>query len=199
MKLISVLGLAIVSQTEAKGPKTPFRRRLEKTFNLVDEWSQTNLKNHPHATEKVAEKDNKTKFDHKFDRIRQAVLDQYEERLAEIKAECGDTDLSDCLAYQDCSGVGDRMNTVRGKPDVAMSEAFLAFVDDKWKRSVQKVFTEECGFKAERVAKMSERFWGMNNSFSKWAKQCRKWSGADCPSHCEAVEKKGETSCQSKS
>ena len=71
----------------------------------------------------------KTKFDHKFDRIRQAVLDQYEERLAEIKAECGDTDLSDCLAYQDCSGVGDRMNTVRGKPDVAMSEAFLAFVD----------------------------------------------------------------------
>ena len=71
----------------------------------------------------------KTKFDHKFERIRQAVLDQYEERLAEIKAECGDTDLNDCLAYQDCSGVGDRMNTVRGKPDVAMSEAFLAFVD----------------------------------------------------------------------
>ena len=59
---------------------------------------------------------------------------------------------------------------------------------DKWKRSVQKVFTEECGFKAERVAKMSERFWGMNNSFSKWAKQCRKWSGADCPSHGSRIK-----------
>ena len=41
------------------------RRRLEKTFNLVDEWSQTNLKNHPHATEKVAEKDNKERFQRK--------------------------------------------------------------------------------------------------------------------------------------
>ena len=31
--------------------------------------------------------------------------------------------------YQDCSGVGDRMNIVRGKPDVELSDAFMAFVD----------------------------------------------------------------------
>ena len=71
----------------------------------------------------------KTKFAHKYERIRDAVIGQYEERLGEIKAECGDAELGDCAAYTHCSGVGDRMNTVRGKPDVALSEKFLEFVD----------------------------------------------------------------------
>ena len=63
---------------------------------------------------------------------------------------------------------------------------------------MQKVFTEECGFKPERVGKMSERFWGMTSSFAKWEQQCRKWSAAHCPAHCEAKDKKGELVCQTR-
>jgi len=89
------------------------------------------------------------------------------------------------------------MNIVRGKPDVELSDAFMAFVDDKWKRSVAKVFTEECGFKAKKIGKLGERFVGMNASFAKWRNQCRRYSGNDCPSHCQVNQKKG--TCQNKS
>jgi len=86
MKLISIfVPLAVVTDVSAKGPKTPFRRRLDKTFGLIKEWRAQNLNAHPHSKVKLSEKDNKTKFDHKFDRIQTAVVNQYEEQLAIIK------------------------------------------------------------------------------------------------------------------
>lgn len=197
MKLLGVfVPLAAISEVNAKGAKTPFRRRLDKTFGLIKEWKAKNLNAHPHASIKLADKDNQTKFDHKFQRIQKAIIDQYEERLAEIKSECGGTALDECDRYLDCSGVGDRMNVVRGKPDVELSDAFMAFVDDKWKRSVAKVFTSNCGFKAKKIQALGERFVGMNKSFTKWRNQCRRYSGNDCPSHCQVNAKKG--TCQNK-
>ena len=48
---------------------------------------------------------------------------------------------------------------------------------DKWKRSVAKVFTSDCGFKAKKIQALGERFVGMNKSFTKWRNQCRRYSG----------------------
>lgn len=45
-----------------KGAKTPFRRRLDKTFGLIKEWKAKNLDAHPHASIKLADKDNQARI-----------------------------------------------------------------------------------------------------------------------------------------
>ena len=46
----------------SKGAKTPFRRRLDKTFGLIKEWKAKNLDAHPHASIKLADKDNQARI-----------------------------------------------------------------------------------------------------------------------------------------
>lgn len=60
MKLLSAfVGLALVAdQSEAKS-KTPFRRRLQKTFDLLPTWTDANLADHPHSTELRSDKADK--------------------------------------------------------------------------------------------------------------------------------------------
>jgi len=195
MKLLSALalGLSLLSETEAKG-KTPYRRRLQKTFDLVSEWGAANLANHPHNTE-LTKGDNldQTKFAFKLNRIIDNIYNMYEDRILEIAQSCPDT--STCQAYLDCSGEGDRMNTVRGRPAVELSDAYLQFILDKWGRSRDRVFTEECGFKQKKVNTLSEKFVNMIDAIKEWRKQCRRFSADNCPAHCQTVEKKDGLAC----
>lgn len=198
MKLLSALavGLSLLSETEAKG-KTPYRRRLQKTFDLVSEWGTANLANHPHNTDLTKGEDlenpNQTKFAFKLNRIINNIYDMYEDRMIEIAQSCPDT--STCQAYLDCTGEGDRMNTVRGRPAVELSDAYLQFIRDKWSRSRDRVFTEECGFKQKKVDTLSGKFLDMIDAFQSWRLQCRKFSTDNCPAHCQTVERKTGSAC----
>lgn len=201
MKLLNALvgTVLIANSAEAqKGPKTPYRRRLQKTFDLIDLWGEANLASHPNFVQKREDKDNQqTKFAHKLKRITDNIVNLYEERIAQIAKECPELDT--CQAYLDCSGEGDRMNTVRGRPDVELSDSYIQFVKDKWGRSKARVFdVPECGFKTKKVENLSEKFVGMLDSFVGWRLQCRKFPGAACPAHCTQEDKKGETVCTPK-
>lgn len=196
MKLLSGLALSLgllTEQTEAKG-KTPYRRRLQKTFDLVSEWGNANLANHPHNTA-LTKGDNldQTKFEFKFNRIIDNIYNMYEDRMVEIAQSCPDT--STCSAYLDCTGEGDRMNTVRGRPAVELSDAYLEFIKDKWSRSRDRIFTEACGFKQKKVNTLSGKFLDMIDAFQLWRLQCRRFSASDCPAHCQTTEKNSGTAC----
>jgi len=152
MKLLNAfVGLAVISNpTEAKG-KSPYRRRLQKTFDLIPVWSDEHLNAHPHTTDLLTEegKENKTKFQVKMERITEHIYNMYEDRIVEIAAACPDT--TTCQEYLDCTGEGDRMNTVRGRPAVELSDAYLEFVKEKWLRSRSRVFENpSCGFKEKK-------------------------------------------------
>jgi hypothetical protein len=194
MKLFNAfVGLAIIADpTDAA--KTPYRRRLQKTFDLLSSWKDANLANHPHSTLVRADKDNKTKFDFKFQRLTNKIYDMYEARIIEIAQGCPDT--STCDEYLDCTGEGDRMNTVRGRPAVELSDAYLDFVKDKWNRSKSRVFDNDvCGFKPKMVANINDKVLAMVDAFKGWRLQCRKFTGDNCPLHCQKIERNDGDRC----
>lgn len=85
--------------------------------------------------------------------------------------------------YKKCAGVGDRLNPQRGAPDVNMKDAFLEFGRDKYKRSREKVFISECGYKMEKIEKLSTRYDEMVSKFSFWSTKCKKYSADTCPAN----------------
>lgn len=193
MKLLSAfVGLALVAD-QSEAAKTPFRRRLQKTFDLLPVWRDANLAMHPHSTEVRADKENKTKFDFKFKRLTDKIYDIYENRVIEIAQGCADIDT--CDEYMDCTGVGDRMNTVRGRPAVELSDAYLDFVKDKWGRSKSKVFSDECGFPSRMVTNVNDKVDGMIEAFRSWRVQCRRFPAEHCPAHCQKIEKSSGDKC----
>lgn len=201
MKLLNAfLGMALIASptgAQKKNNKTPYRRRLQKTFDLLDLWADGNLASHPHFTDKREDKNGQTKFGYKLDRITKNIYTMYEDRIKEIAQEC--PELATCQKYLDCTGEGDRMNTVRGRPAVELSDNYLDFVKDKWERSKARVFeVPECGFKMKQVANLSEKFVGMVDSFRSWRLQCRKYSGDSCPAHCKQAERGGNSVCTPK-
>jgi len=193
--LSAFVGLAILSETsvEAKG-KTPYWRRLRKTFELLPIWANEHIDQHPHNTEIRADKDNKTKFNFKFDKITDKIYKMYNDRITEIAQGCPDT--STCQEYLDCSGEGDRMNTVRGRPAVELSDAYMEFVMDKWARSKGRIFDNDCGFPKRMVSNLDEKFGDMVAAFKGWRLQCRRFSSDNCPAHCQVVtNNSGESKC----
>lgn len=200
MKLLSAfVGLALVAdQSEAKS-KTPFRRRLQKTFDLLPVWRDANLADHPHSTELRSDKSHpetgksQTKFDFKFNRLTEKIYDIYEDRIIEIAQGC--PDINTCTEYQDCTGVGDRMNTVRGRPAVELSDAYLDFVKDKWGRSKAKVFSDACGFSSRMLTNVHEKVESMIEALRNWRLQCRRFPAESCPAHCEKIEKSSGDKC----
>ena len=57
MKICEILLFGIMIGTE--GRKTPFERRLLKTFNILNTWGNQHLDGHEHFLVKLADKDNK--------------------------------------------------------------------------------------------------------------------------------------------
>lgn len=57
MKICEILLFGIFIGTE--GRKTPFERRLLKTFNILNTWGNQHLDGHEHFLVKLADKDNK--------------------------------------------------------------------------------------------------------------------------------------------
>jgi hypothetical protein len=199
MKLFNAfVGLALVSQSEAA--KTPFRRRLQKTFDLLPAWAEANLGDHQHSTvvrdDKMIGDKKQTKFDFKLKRLTNKIYDIYEAQVVEISQGC--VDINTCDQYLDCTGVGDRMNTVRGRPDVQLSDLYLDFVKDKWGRSKGKVFSTACGFPSERISKLNTKVLDMVEAFRNWRTQCGRFTADGCPAHCSRIEKTSGAKCVKK-
>lgn len=177
--------------------KTPYERRLTKTFDLLTDWSKSQLKGHPHFTQIREDKMSKTKFDFKLERVTQKIVDIYTARIEQIAKECPTLDT--CEKYLDCSGEGDRMNTVRGRPDTELSDLFLQFSKDKWGRSKDRIFGGDCGFKEKQISTIDAKYIELIDSVATWRLQCRKFSSDACPLHCEQFTKPtGENICKNK-
>ena len=75
----------------------------------------------------------------------------------------------------------------------------LRFIQDKWERSRARVFENaSCGFKEKKVQSLSLKFLNMVDSFKGWRLQCRKFTGDNCPAHCNKIERNGDTACTPK-
>ena len=57
MKICEILLFGMIVGTE--GRKTPFERRLLKTFNILNTWGNQHLAGHEHFLVKLTDKDNK--------------------------------------------------------------------------------------------------------------------------------------------
>ena len=117
--------------------------------------------------------------------------------IKEVKLGCG-SDYANCALYKQCSGVGDRMNTQRGAPDVSDTQPYANFAlvsspfdscltlfKEKFGRTVDKVFQPECGFKMDRIERLTERYEDMIQRMVGWSQKCKRYSGENCPSYCE--------------
>ena len=60
MKICEILLFGMIVGTE--GRKTPFERRLLKTFNILNTWGNQHLAGHEHFLVKLADKDNKVSW-----------------------------------------------------------------------------------------------------------------------------------------
>ena len=57
---------------------------------------------------------------------------------------------------------------------------------DKFGRSVEKIFKVECGYKMEKVEKITGRYDDMLTIMYGWTQRCKRYEAADCPlSRCE--------------
>ena len=57
MKISNIILFGLINNGE--GRKTPYERRLIKTFNILGTWAQVHLVGNEHYTEKLVEKQNK--------------------------------------------------------------------------------------------------------------------------------------------
>jgi len=200
MKVTSVaLAIAAIGSVDAEkefaDKKTPFQRRIEKSFGLFDEWAALQMAGHSKFSEQHAEFNNKSKFRHKLDLISDNVIRYYQKVLAEKAANC-ETELDNCEEYLSCSGFGDKLSDLtRSKPLVAESDYFLDFTKAHLKRSVRKSFSAECGADSEKLAKFIAKFNTVVEKARGWRTQCEKYANTSCPSHCELIERKKGVFC----
>lgn len=199
MKVTSIaLAIAAMGSVDAKefaDRKTPFQRRIEKSFDLFDEWGAVQMAGHSKYSELVAEFDNKSKFRHKFDLIQDKVVGYYRRMLAKVAEGC-ETELDNCEEYLSCSGFGTKLNDLtRSKPLVTESDYFLEFTKAHLKRSVRKCFSAECGADSEKLAKFLVKFNTVVEKARGWRAQCDRYSATACPSHCELIQRKKGLTC----
>jgi len=199
MKVTSIaLAIAAMGSVDAKefaNRKTPFQRRIEKSFGLFDEWGASQMAGHSKYSQVYAELDNKSKFRHKLDMIRGKVVGYYRKTLKKIAENC-ETELDNCDEYLSCSGFGTKLDDLtRSKPLVTESDYFLEFTKAHLKRSVRKSFSAECGADSEKLAKFIAKFNTVVEKARGWRAQCDRFATEDCPSHCELIERRKGVMC----
>jgi len=192
---IAAMGSVNAGKKEFSDKKTPFQRRIEKSFGLFDEWAALQMAGHSKFSELHAELDNKSKFRHKLDMIRDKVVGYYRKTLAKKAEEC-ETELENCEEYLSCSGFGDRLRDLtRSKPLVSESDYFLEFTKAHLKRSVRKSFSAKCGAESEKLNNFISKFNTVVEKARGWRAQCDRYANTDCPSHCELIERKKGVFC----
>ncbi|CAG5099134.1 Oidioi.mRNA.OKI2018_I69.XSR.g16281.t1.cds [Oikopleura dioica] len=194
MKVTSIaLGIAALGSVDAK--KTPFQRRIEKSFNLLDEWAYFNMANHTKYTDIVPELDNQSKFNYKVTTVRSKVVDYYLKLVGKIASGCASLD--NCEEYLTCTGVGDRLNDLtRSKPMVQESDYFLEFTKSHLKRSLRKSLSLECGADQEKLDKFTAKFETLVEKFREWRLQCSKFPASKCPAYCDVIERNSGKVCK---
>ena len=61
----------------------------------------------------------------------------------------------------------------------------LTDFQEKFGRTVDKVFQPECGFKMDRIERLTERYEDMIQRMVGWSTKCKRYSGENCPAYCE--------------